>query len=85
VTPNSPSMSMAGTAPVYMRAVSKAGANDRLSTSFTESFYDIDLAGDLIKLAGELRLAPAKAPRTAAWFGEWSQEIADLRHSLGEL
>ena len=56
-----------------------------LSTGFTESFYDIDLAGDLIKLAGELRLAPAKAPRTAAWLGEWSQEIADLRHSLGEL
>jgi len=49
-----------------------------LSTGFTESFYDIDVANDLILLARELRLAPAKAPRTAGWFGEWQQEVAQL-------
>ena len=56
-----------------------------LSTGFTEPFYDIDVADDLIRLARELRLAPAKAPRTAAWFREWEQAVAHLRQSLGEL
>jgi rSAM/selenodomain-associated transferase 1 len=51
-----------------------------LSTGFTESFYDIDIANDLILLARELQLAPAKAPRTAGWFGEWQQAVAQLRH-----
>jgi rSAM/selenodomain-associated transferase 1 len=50
----------------------------QLSTGFTEPFYDIDVASDLILLAQELRLAPAKAPRTAGWFGEWQQAIAQL-------
>jgi uncharacterized protein len=50
-----------------------------LSTGFTEPFYDIDVANDLILLARELRLAPAKAPRTADWFGEWQQAVAQLR------
>ena len=56
-----------------------------LSTGFTEPFYDIDVADDLIRLARELQLAPAKAPRTAAWFGEWEQAVAHLRQCLGEL
>ena len=51
-----------------------------LSIGFTEPFYDIDVANDLILLARELRLAPAKAPRTAAWFGEWQKEVAQLCH-----
>jgi rSAM/selenodomain-associated transferase 1 len=51
-----------------------------LSTGFTEPFYDIDVANDLILLARELRLAPAKAPRTAGWFGEWQQAVAQLPH-----
>ena len=51
-----------------------------LSTGFTEPFYDIDVPNDLILLARELRLTPAKAPRTAGWFGEWQQAIAQLRH-----
>jgi rSAM/selenodomain-associated transferase 1 len=50
-----------------------------LSTGFTEPFYDIDVAKDLILLARELRLAPAKAPKTAGWFGEWQQAVAQLR------
>ena len=51
-----------------------------LSTGFTEPFYDIDVANDLILLGRELRLAPAKAPRTASWFGQWQQAVAQLRH-----
>lgn len=49
-----------------------------LSAGFTEPFYDIDIANDLIRLARELRLAPTKAPRTAAWFNEWAQAVAHL-------
>ena len=50
-----------------------------LSTGFTEPFYDIDVANDLLLLGRELRLAPGKAPRTAGWFGEWRQAVAELR------
>jgi rSAM/selenodomain-associated transferase 1 len=56
-----------------------------LSTGFTDPFYDIDVADDLIQLAAELRLAPERAPRTASWFAEWSQTVAGLRPPLGEL
>ena len=56
-----------------------------LSTGFTEPFYDIDVATDLVLLARELLLAPAKAPRTAAWFGEWRQAVAQLRQCTGDL
>ena len=59
--------------------------NLELATGFTEPFYDIDVAKDLILLARELQLAPAKAPRTASWFGEWQQEVAQLRHCSGGL
>jgi rSAM/selenodomain-associated transferase 1 len=55
-----------------------------LSTGFTEPFYDIDVSNDLILLAGELRLAPARAPRTAAWFGESEEAVAYLRQCLRE-
>jgi rSAM/selenodomain-associated transferase 1 len=56
-----------------------------LSTGLTEPFYDIDVADDLIRLAGELRLASARAPRTAAWVAEWRQTLADLRPRTVEL
>jgi rSAM/selenodomain-associated transferase 1 len=56
-----------------------------LSVGFTDLFYDIDVADDLIRLATELRLAPARAPRTAAWFTEWDQGMARLRPSKGDL
>jgi len=51
-----------------------------LSTGFTEPFYDIDVTNDLILLRQELRLAPEKAPRTAAWLSEWGKAVgvADL-------
>ena len=57
----------------------------KLSTGSTEPFYDIDVANDLILLARELQLAPAKAPKTAGWFGEWQQAVAQLRHCTGGL
>jgi uncharacterized protein len=44
-----------------------------LSIGFADSFYDIDVADDLGRLAAELRLAPARAPRTAAWLQEWER------------
>jgi uncharacterized protein len=56
-----------------------------LSTGLTEPFYDIDVAGDLIQLARELRLAPTKAPRTAAWCVEWEEAVAQMHKSVGEL
>jgi uncharacterized protein len=55
-----------------------------LSTGLTEPFYDIDVADDLIRLAQELELAPERAPRTAAWFTEWVNAVAQLRHDMGE-
>jgi len=45
----------------------------QLSVSLAQSFYDIDVADDLTCLAEELRLAPARAPRTAAWLKEWDR------------
>ena len=54
-----------------------------LSTGFSELFYDIDVANDLIQLARELRLAPAKAPRTARWLSEWQPAIGQLGHGAG--
>ena len=54
-----------------------------LSTGLTQPFFDIDVADDLLVLARELRLAPAKAPRTAAWFCEWEQVVAQLHLSAG--
>ena len=50
-----------------------------LSVGFTDSFYDIDVADDLIQLAAELEASPAKAPRTAAWLKEWGDAITQLR------
>jgi rSAM/selenodomain-associated transferase 1 len=43
----------------------------QLSVGFTKPFYDVDVEGDLTRLAAELQLAPARAPRTAAWLKQW--------------
>lgn len=68
-----------GTKNALDRLTARAKALE-LSTGFTEPFYDIDVANDLILLAGELKFAPTKAPRTAAWFAEWQQSVAQLGH-----
>jgi hypothetical protein len=46
-----------------------------LSVSLTDPFYDIDVADDLSRLAGELQSVPARAPRTAQWLREWRKAI----------
>jgi hypothetical protein len=57
----------------------------QLSVGFTDPFYDIDVEGDLTRLATELRLAPARAPRTAVWLKQWGQTVAKLRTGTGDL
>lgn len=57
----------------------------QLSVGFTDPFYDIDLDGDLTRLAAELQLAPARAPRTAAWLKQWEQAVRQLQTAAGEL
>ena len=57
----------------------------QLSVGFTDTFYDIDVAGDLTRLAAELRLAPARAPRTATWLAEWDQTDPQLLPRSGDL
>lgn len=46
-----------------------------LSVSLTDRFYDIDVADDLSRLAGELQSVPERAPRTAQWLMEWRKAI----------
>jgi uncharacterized protein len=50
-----------------------------LSVGFTDPFYDIDVADDLIQLAAELEDSPGKAPRTALWLKEWGDVMTQLR------
>ena len=59
-----------GTSSALERLLARARALE-LSVGFADAFYDIDVADDLTRLAEELRLAPARAPRTAAWLKEW--------------
>jgi uncharacterized protein len=56
-----------------------------LSVGFTDPFYDIDVEDDLTRLAAELQLAPARAPRTAAWLKHWGQALAKVRTGAGDL
>lgn len=56
-----------------------------LSVGYTDPFYDIDVEDDLARLAAELRLAPARAPRTAAWLERWAQATTGSRTRAGEL
>jgi rSAM/selenodomain-associated transferase 1 len=57
----------------------------QLSVGFTEPFYDIDVEGDLTRLASDLRIAPNRAPRTALWLNEWRQAVAQLRTGTEDL
>lgn len=67
-----------GTRSALERLLSRAQSLD-LSVDFETPFYDIDVADDLTRLAEELRLAPAKAPRTARWLKEWQRAAEDSR------
>ena len=57
----------------------------QLSVGFTDLFYDIDVEGDLTRLAAELRIAPNRAPRTAVWLKEWGRTLAELRTDTEDL
>jgi uncharacterized protein len=69
-----------GTSSALERLLSRARALE-LSVGFADPFYDIDVADDLTRLAEELRLAPARAPRTAQWLKEWELVAAQSRTS----
>jgi uncharacterized protein len=56
-----------------------------LSVHLTDPFYDIDMPGDLTRLAAELRLAPGRAPQTAVWLKQWVQAVAELRTGTEDL
>jgi uncharacterized protein len=61
-----------GTSSALERLLSRVRTLE-LSVSFADPFYDVDVADDLTRLAAELRLAPARASRTAAWLKEWER------------
>jgi hypothetical protein len=44
-----------------------AGRSLHLKLALTETAYDVDEPGDLVRLAGELARNPSRAPRTAGW------------------
>ena len=73
-----------GTSSALERLLSRARGLG-LSVGFTELFYDIDVADDLLRLAEELRLAPARAPRTAVWLKQWGDAVAQLGTDTGDL
>jgi len=50
-----------------------------LSVGVADSFYDIDVVDDLIRLAAELQRAPTRAPRTAVWLKQWGDAVTQLR------
>jgi hypothetical protein len=73
-----------GTSSALERLLSRARALE-LSVGFADPFYDIDVADDLTRLAEELRQAPARAPRTAAWLKEWELLAAQSRTDREEV
>ncbi len=73
-----------GTSSALDRLLSRARALE-LSVGFADPFYDIDVADDLTRLAEELRLAPERAPRTAAWLKVWELAADQSRAGREEL
>jgi uncharacterized protein len=66
-----------GTSSALERLLTRVRALE-LSVGFVDPFYDIDVADDLSRLAGELRLAPDRAPHTAMWLKEWERVAGEL-------
>ncbi len=69
-----------GTSSALDRLLARARSLE-LSVGLADSFYDIDVADDLNRLAEELRLAPERAPRTAAWLRQ--RELATPQPRTG--
>jgi rSAM/selenodomain-associated transferase 1 len=67
-----------GTSTALERLLSHAQALE-LTVAFAAPFYDIDVVDDLTRLAEELRLAPARAQRTAQWLKEWERVAGQAR------
>ena len=65
-----------------LEALLKRASDMNLSVRVIDSFYDVDVAADLHRLAEELQRMPGKAPRTAAWLVEWRRAQADNRPSI---
>lgn len=72
-----------GTSTALERLLSRAQAL-KLSVGFADPFYDIDVGEDLTRLAAELSVAPARAPRTAAWLKQSDFAAPQLRTGTGE-
>jgi hypothetical protein len=81
-----------GTSSALERLLSRTRALE-LSVGFANPFYDVDVVDDLTRLAEQLRLAPGRAPLTAAWLKEWeltanqsrTNSRTDGRTGTGEL
>jgi hypothetical protein len=73
-----------GTSSALERLLLRARALE-LSVAFADPFWDVDLAVDVTRLAAELRIAPTRAPRTAAWLKEWELVATQSRTGTGEL
>jgi hypothetical protein len=73
-----------GTSSALERLLLRARALE-LSVGFADPFWDVDVADDLTRLAEELRSAPTRAPRTAAWLKEWELVAAQSQTGTGEL
>jgi glycosyltransferase A (GT-A) superfamily protein (DUF2064 family) len=73
-----------GTTSALERLLSRARMLE-LSVGFADSFYDIDVADDLTRLAQELRVAPERAPHTARWLKDWELSATPSGTSAAEL
>lgn len=73
-----------GTNSALDRLLSRARALE-LSVGFAPPFYDIDVVDDVTRLAEELRQAPVRAPRTAAWLRGWEIAAAHSRTGTEKL
>ncbi len=72
-----------GTSSALERLLSRVRALD-LSVGFADRFYDIDVADDLARLEAELRVAPGRAPRTAAWLEGRDFAAGEVRTGAGQ-
>jgi len=73
-----------GTGSALERLLSRARVLE-LSVGFADTFYDIDVVDDLIRLAAELQRAPARAARTADWLKQWGDAVTQLRRGTEDL
>jgi len=52
-----------------------------LSVGVTDAWYDVDVPADLSRLAADLRLAPGRAPRTAAFLASCMSRPRDEKQA----